>query len=49
MNSIGYDGWYSYELCHPLPVVNHQRVGIEFVEECSRNACSLMKSMLKEA
>ena len=49
MNSIGYDGWYSYELCHPLPVVNHQRVGIEFVNECARNACTLMKSMLKEA
>ena len=48
MNSIGYDGWYSYELCHPLPVVNHQRVGIEFVDECARNACTLMKSMLKE-
>jgi sugar phosphate isomerase/epimerase len=48
MNSIGYDGWYSYELSHPLPVVNHQRVGIEFVEESARNACTLMKSMLKE-
>ena len=47
MNSIGYDGWYSYELCHPLPVVNHQRVGIDFVEESARNACTLMKSMLK--
>jgi sugar phosphate isomerase/epimerase len=49
MNSIGYDGWYSYELCHPLPVVNGERVGIDFVEESARCACILMKSMLKEA
>lgn len=48
MNSIGYEGWYSYELCHPLPVVNGQRVGIDFVEDSARNACALMKSMLKE-
>lgn len=48
MNSIGYDGWYSYELCHPLPVVNGQRVGIEFVEESARNACMLMKTLLKD-
>ncbi len=48
MNSIGYDGWYSYELCHPLPVVKGQRVGIEFVEESARCACTLMKQMLKE-
>jgi sugar phosphate isomerase/epimerase len=48
MKSIGYNGWYSYELCHPLPVVDGQRVGIEFVEDSARNACTLMKTMLKE-
>jgi sugar phosphate isomerase/epimerase len=48
MNSIGYDGWYSYELCHPLPVVKGQRVGIDFVEESARNACTLMKTLLKD-
>ncbi len=48
MNSIGYDGWYSYELCHPLPVENGQRVGIEFVEESARYACILMKTLLKD-
>jgi hypothetical protein len=49
MNSIGYAGWYSYELCHPLPVVDGERVGIDFVEESARCACILMKSMLNEA
>ena len=48
MKSIGYDGWYSYELCHPLPVVKGQRVGVEFVEESARCACTLMKEMLKD-
>jgi sugar phosphate isomerase/epimerase len=49
MNAIGYEGWYSYELCHPLPVIKGQRVGIDFVEQSARCACSLMKSMLREA
>lgn len=48
MNAIGYAGWYSYELCHPLPVVNGQRVGIEFVEESARYACMLVKDLLKK-
>lgn len=46
MNSIGYEGWYSYELCHPLPVVNGQKVGIDFVENCARLACEMMKGFL---
>jgi sugar phosphate isomerase/epimerase len=49
MNSIGYEGWYSYELCHPLPVVNGEKVGIDFVDNCAGLACELMKKMLQEA
>ncbi len=47
MNAIGYDGWYSYELCHPLPVVNGEKVGIDFVEKNAELACELMKGLLK--
>jgi hypothetical protein len=28
---IGYKGYAGFELCHPLPVVNGQTVGLEFV------------------
>ena len=33
MRSIGYEGYFSYELCHQLPVVNGQTVGIEFAHQ----------------
>jgi len=46
MNEIGYKGWYSYELCHPLPVKNGQTVGIEYVDQCARNACKMMKGLV---
>lgn len=46
MNEIGYDGYYSYELCHPLPVVNGEKVGIEFVEKNAKLACEMMKGLL---
>ncbi len=46
MNSIGYEGWYSYELCHPLPLENGQKVGVDFVENCASLACELMKGMV---
>ena len=49
MNSIGYKGWYSYELCHPLPVVDGEKVGIEFVENCAGLACEMMKGFLETA
>ena len=47
MNSIGYSGYYSYELCHPLPVKDGERVGIDYAEYCARNACEMMKGLLK--
>jgi sugar phosphate isomerase/epimerase len=46
MNSIGYEGWYSYELCHPLPIVNGEKVKIDFVENCAGLACELMNGIL---
>jgi sugar phosphate isomerase/epimerase len=46
MKEIGYHGWYSYELCHPLPVLNGEKVGIDFVDMCARNACKMMKGLV---
>jgi sugar phosphate isomerase/epimerase len=46
MHEIGYEGWYSYELCHPLPVENGEKVGIDFVEQCAGLACKMMKGLV---
>jgi len=47
MNEIGYEGYYSYELCHPLPLVNGEKVGIDFVEKNARLACEMMKGIVQ--
>ncbi len=47
MKKIGYEGYYSYELCHPLPLVNGKRVGLDFAEKNARLACEMMKGLLK--
>lgn len=49
MKDIGYEGYYSYELCHPLPVVNGEKVGIDFVEKNARLACEMMKGLVSKA
>lgn len=46
MNDIGYGGYFSYELCHPLPVVNGEKVGIEFAEKNAKLACEMMKGLV---
>jgi len=33
MNEIGYNGYFTFELCHPLLNKDHSRAGIEFVHE----------------
>jgi sugar phosphate isomerase/epimerase len=47
MQAIGYEGYFSYELCHPLPIVNGEKVGIDFVEKNAMLACEMMKSLLQ--
>jgi sugar phosphate isomerase/epimerase len=49
MKSIGYSGYFSYELCHPLPVVNGQTVGVDFVDQCAGLACKMMKGLIKNS
>jgi sugar phosphate isomerase/epimerase len=49
MHEIGYTGYLSYELCHQLPVVNGQTVGIEFADENARLAAEFMRGLIKSA
>jgi sugar phosphate isomerase/epimerase len=46
MTEIGYDGYIGYELCHPLPVVDGQTVGIEYAHEQARLAAEFMRAVL---
>ena len=49
MQEIGYDGYLGYELCHPLPKVNGEPVGIEFADLNARLAAEYMRGILKQA
>ena len=49
MNEIGYAGYLSYELCHTLPIVNGQTVGIEFAEKNARMAAEFMNGIINES
>ena len=46
MNEIGYDGYIGYELCHQLPVVDGQTVGIEYADENARLAAEFMRELI---
>jgi sugar phosphate isomerase/epimerase len=45
MTEISYDGFIGYELCHQLPVVNGQTVGIEYAHEQARLAAEFMRAI----
>jgi sugar phosphate isomerase/epimerase len=47
MRDIGFDGYLSYELCHQLPVVNGQTVGIEFAHRNAELAAEFMRQLFK--
>jgi sugar phosphate isomerase/epimerase len=49
MQEIGYDGYLGYELCHPLPKINGEPVGIEFADLNARLAAEYMRGILKQA
>lgn len=46
---IGYKGYAGFELCHPLPVVNGQTVGLDFVDKNAQLAADYMRGVLAEA
>ena len=45
MREIGYGGYTSYELCHELPRVNGETVGIAFARENARLAAEFMRQI----
>ncbi len=49
MSEIDYRGYTSYELCHQLPVINGETVGIEFADKNAQLAVEFMRTIIKEA
>lgn len=45
---IGYTGYAGFELCHPLPVVNGQTVGVDFVDKNAQLAAEYMRGVLAD-
>jgi sugar phosphate isomerase/epimerase len=46
---VGYHGYAGFELCHPLPVVNGQTVGLDFVDKNAQLAAEYMRGIQAEA
>jgi sugar phosphate isomerase/epimerase len=46
MGEIGYKGYLGYELCHQLPVVDGQTVGIEFADANARMAAEFLRELI---
>jgi sugar phosphate isomerase/epimerase len=46
MKEIGYQGFIGYELCHTLPVVNGQTVGLEFADQNAEAAAIYMRGLI---
>ncbi len=47
MREIDYHGYTSYELCHQLPVVDAETVGIEFAHKNAQLAAEFMREIVK--
>lgn len=48
MNEIGYSGYFTFELCHPLLNKDHTRAGIDFVHEQVSMAREYMSAILNQ-
>jgi len=46
---VGYHGYAGFELCHPLPEVEGQTVGLDFVDQNAELAAEYMRGILAEA
>src|SRR5262249_25386223 len=47
MRAIGYQGYLSYELCHPLPVVDGQTVDIGYAHQNTQLAAEFMRDLIE--
>jgi sugar phosphate isomerase/epimerase len=45
---IGYKGYLGFELCHPLPVVDGQLVGLDFADKNARLAAVSLRNTIAE-
>jgi len=45
MSEIDYEGYLGYELCHQLPVIDGQTVGIEFADQNAQLAAEFMREL----
>jgi sugar phosphate isomerase/epimerase len=48
MLEIGYDGYLGYELCHPLPKIDGETVGIEYADRNAQLAAEYLRGILKD-
>jgi sugar phosphate isomerase/epimerase len=46
---MGYEGYVGYELCHPLPIVDGQTVGIDFADTNARLAAEYLHGVIAAA
>ena len=46
MNEIGYDGYFTFELCHPVLNADHTRAGIDYVNDQVRLAREYMARII---
>ncbi len=46
MREIGYQGYIGYELCHPLPKVGGQTVGVEYADKNAQLAAEFMRGLI---
>jgi sugar phosphate isomerase/epimerase len=47
MSGIGYQGYLSYELCHPLPVVDGQTVDIDYAHQNAQLAAEFIRDLIE--
>ncbi|MCI0660849.1 MAG: sugar phosphate isomerase/epimerase, partial [Acidobacteria bacterium] len=48
LEEIGYDGYFSYELCHPLLSEAHEPLGLDYVDQQVGLAREFMSALLKK-
>jgi len=48
MKEIGYDGYFCYELCHPVLSDAHEPLGLDYVDEQAQLAQEFLSTLIKE-
>ena len=49
MREVGYEGYFSYELCHPVLNDAHEPLGLEYVDEQVRLAQEYMNALTRDS